>query len=265
MATPLAVKLLDPVYVYRFLLKDAGYLWRTGAPLALIGRYLGGRLAEGGVLRRHREQHEAFKARCASLQLSNDWFTGNIPHWLDAFAQAGLATRPRVDALEIGSWEGLSSYFVLATLPNAVMTCVDTWQGADEHRSGAAARAEVLSKVERTFDANLAPFRERLTKYKGPSYAYFNDHPGSARFDLIYVDGSHRADDVMIDALKSFELLRVGGLLIFDDYLWKYYDRAFDNPAAAINSFLKLKTGLYRFVHLCPALILQKVAASEPR
>jgi len=29
--------------------------------------------------------------------------------------------------------------------------------------------------------------------------------------------------------------------MIFDDYLWQYYPKDIDNPAAAINCFLKLK------------------------
>jgi predicted O-methyltransferase YrrM len=39
------------------------------------------------------------------------------------------------------------------------------------------------------------------------------------KFDVIYVDGSHLACDVLFDAVNSFKLLKVGGLMIFDDYL----------------------------------------------
>ena len=37
-------------------------------------------------------------------------------------------------------------------------------------------------------------------------------------FDLIYIDGSHRRDDVMVDSLLAWSLLREGGFIIFDDY-----------------------------------------------
>ena len=36
-------------------------------------------------------------------------------------------------------------------------------------------------------------------------------------FDFIYVDASHRAPDVLLDAVLAFQLLRIGGLIIFDD------------------------------------------------
>jgi len=41
-----------------------------------------------------------------------------------------------------------------------------------------------------------------------------------ATIDLVYIDGSHQAPDVLSDAVLGFQLLKVGGLMIFDDYLW---------------------------------------------
>ena len=37
-------------------------------------------------------------------------------------------------------------------------------------------------------------------------------------FDLIYIDASHYAPDVLSDAVLAFKLLKPGGILIFDDY-----------------------------------------------
>lgn len=41
------------------------------------------------------------------------------------------------------------------------------------------------------------------------------------RFDLVYIDGSHYSHDVLSDAVLSFPLLKVGGHMLFDDYLWR--------------------------------------------
>jgi hypothetical protein len=38
-----------------------------------------------------------------------------------------------------------------------------------------------------------------------------------ARFDLIYVDGSHVFEDVFIDAYFGFRMLNPGGVIVFDD------------------------------------------------
>src|SRR5205823_5527535 len=39
--------------------------------------------------------------------------------------------------------------------------------------------------------------------------------------DLVYVDGSHAACDVLSDLVQSFQITRVGGVIICDDYLWR--------------------------------------------
>jgi predicted O-methyltransferase YrrM len=36
-------------------------------------------------------------------------------------------------------------------------------------------------------------------------------------FDLIYVDGAHTFEHVVRDALYAIDLLRVGGVVVFDD------------------------------------------------
>jgi hypothetical protein len=63
-------------------------------------------------------------------------------------------------------------------------------------------------------------------------------------FDLIYVDGSHQASDVLTDAIIAFQLLRVGGVMIFDDYLWCMRptgeEDTLNMPKAAIDSFISL-------------------------
>ena len=40
-------------------------------------------------------------------------------------------------------------------------------------------------------------------------------------FDFVYIDGSHQAPDVLLDAILGFELLRTQGIIVFDDYLWQ--------------------------------------------
>lgn len=47
--------------------------------------------------------------------------------------------------------------------------------------------------------------------------------------------------------------------MIFDDYLWRYYSKDIDNPAAAINVFLKLKIGQYKIVRTYYQLIIEKI------
>ncbi len=239
-------------------LRNLRFLMRTDAPAGVFFRYLATALASGRNLAAYLEPQRVFREQMHSLRLSNDWFTHHIPYWLSVFDEYALASKGKLEAFEIGSWEGLSSYFILQSLPRVELTCVDTWEGADEHKSGYAATEQVLSNIESSFDANLAPFKARLTKYRGTSFSFFGENSRRNEFDLIYVDGSHHCDDVLVDAIKCFQMLKVGGLMIFDDYLWRYYPEAIDNPAAAISAFLRLKKGSYRLVRVYAQLIIEK-------
>jgi predicted O-methyltransferase YrrM len=262
-------KLFDPSAHWRFwrrILSDVSFFSETYAPLSVVMAYIKGRLISARLTKPYVAAQQDFKSLRPSLKLSNDWFTWCIPHWLSVFHDYKLHSKSKVDALEIGSWEGLSSLFILKTLANATLTCVDTWEGADEHKALDASTKEVLDHIETAFDTNLSSFKDRLIKYKGTSFSYFHNCTDRNMFDLIYVDGSHRCDDVIIDSIKCFESLKVGGIMIFDDYFWKYYARAVDNPAAAINIFLRLKKGsykivrLYRHLGISGQLIIEKTA-----
>jgi predicted O-methyltransferase YrrM len=236
---------LSPLAHYRFWRPYAmalRYLLRNDGPWFAVWAYATSHLANRRLGMAGQPAQQAFKAQvAASLTLSKDWFTFNIPYWEWIFAQCNLTPDRPLSILEIGSWEGLSTYYLLQHFPQASLTAVDTWEGADEHKSGVAATQEVLSQIEQAFDHNLAPYAARLTKYKGLSYQYYLAHPARPEFDLIYVDGSHYCDDVLIDALHSFARLKPGGVMIFDDYLWQHYPNSRHNPASAIHAFLRLK------------------------
>ncbi len=241
------------------IIKKIHYLKSTYAPNNIIISLIKAKFNKKKVVRPHLQAQSDFRKILSQLDISNDWFTNNIPFWLYTFNKYNLTSK-KINILEIGSWQGLSSYFILHSLPNATLTCVDTWEGSEEHKSGDAATKDVLSNIETSFDKNLSPFVDRLTKYKETSFSYFNNNSKRNIFDMVYVDGSHHCDDVVIDAVKSFEMLKVGGVMIFDDYLWQYYEKNIDNPAAAINVFLKLKQGSYKIVRVYYQLIIEKIS-----
>jgi hypothetical protein len=57
-------------------------------------------------------------------------------------------------------------------------------------------------------------------------------------FDLIYVDGSHTAVDVMIDLCFCANLLEVGGMMILDDYWHDISDIGGPGVKQAVDRFL---------------------------
>jgi predicted O-methyltransferase YrrM len=197
----------------------------------------------------------AFERASAHGEFSTTWFDASIPVWVPALAPHARATHP-ARVLEIGSWEGRSTLFFLSYLPGSHVTAVDSFAGGDEHAAGYE-----VSATERRFDANVAPFTGRVTKRKGLSGAQLAAlvAEGGERFDVVYVDGSHFADDTLLDALLGWRLLMAGGTMIFDDYLWRFerYGLA-RNPSAAVHLFLKLVAADHAVLHAGHQVLVRK-------
>ncbi|MCA3363470.1 MAG: class I SAM-dependent methyltransferase [Roseomonas sp.] len=210
----------------------------------------------------------------ADFQFTQDWFSHVIPSW-DFVIEHLKPTR----ILEVGSFEGRSACYLIEKCPRVVegpvsITCVDTWKGSIEHRPGGMAEA-IMTEVERRFDYNVrlsmarVPRRVSLRKVKQHSRDVLAGLIASGHlesFDLIFIDGSHEAHDVLADAVMAFPLLRVGGTLIFDDYIWS--DQAPQKrdpsrmPKPAIDAFVNIyhrKLAFYRGMPLWQ-FYLQKVA-----
>jgi hypothetical protein len=165
------------------------------------------------------------------LKVKNDWFSHNIPN-LDFFFKKDELYKKEVNALEIGSYEGNSSFFFLKYFDNLKLTCVDTFKGSDEHTN------KNFNIIFENFKFNTSSFTERIKVFRESSDSFFSKK-NDEMYDLIYIDGSHYCDDVLNDANNSFKYLNKNGYIIFDDFLWNYYPDINDNPIGAIKKFLK--------------------------
>lgn len=186
------------------------------------------------------------------LQFTNNWFEVTAqPSWELLVPQVN----PR-RILEIGSYEGRSTCWLIDTLANPLepldIHCIDSWSGGIEHQLGGVAPAD-MAAVEERFNANIkalvAAKRAKgmtlsVASHRGLSWQVLPKLLAEGLgglFDWIYVDGSHQAPDVLSDAVMAFYLLRVGGILCFDDYLWSEYSPIERDPLRcpkpAIDSF----------------------------
>lgn len=202
-----------------------------------------------------------------------DWFSHTERSLHRLFRTLGLADadqpRPR-RVLEVGCWEGRGTIWLLATLcrhPESTLTCVDTWDGGEQYRdvglhldrekhSPAAVEARFDDNVRRVTgvapldaeraDLDASGVAGKVRKMKGRSaemLARLRARPGGERFDVAYVDGSHAARDVMIDAAMGWELLRRGGVIVFHDYRWDRVARHMPRarcPRIAVDAFLEM-------------------------
>jgi predicted O-methyltransferase YrrM len=147
----------------------------------------------------------------------------------------------RVRVLEIGTWEGRSAVYFLNFLYQCNITCVDTFRGSlsllalPEHRKW----VRQLPYTEARFNRNVAQFGNRVKKIKGQSVPVLDALIARrCRYDVIYLDASHRYNDVAADSTRAWKLLRKGGVLIWDDYGWRPEYPSSERPKDAIDAFL---------------------------
>lgn len=228
-------------------------LWVASGRPSVIWHYfkdnLRYRLVDYGILATSAEKvaraRAEFDKHASQGQFSALWFDRNIVPWCLIFSKTFDRADP-VRILEIGSWEGRSTLFLLTYFPQGHVTAVDPWSGNEEHQEDVAWD---LQGLEIRFDKNVSPLAARLIKRKGLSSHILPELlDQEQKFDIIYVDGSHVAEDVLTDAINSWRLLNDGGLLIFDDFLWTSYERARANPAWPISLFLKYHEGEYNLL-----------------
>ena len=181
-----------------------------------------------------------------AYEFTTDWLRYNLANWRKIFSENRIET-----ILEIGSYEGRSTCWMIETLgahTDLEVSCVDSWSGGDEHQVGGRFESS-MPDVERRFDNNIAIASAKAThkvtvkKYKNLSNLGLADLIAERRapyFDLVYVDGSHHAPDVLTDSIMAFQVLKVGGIMMFDDYLWRLDPHILKRPKIAIDSFLNV-------------------------
>ena len=160
---------------------------------------------------------------------------------------ASFKGREPLAMLEIGSYEGRSAIWFLdnvLTHPSATLTCIDPF----------SARG-----IEPRFDHNLrvSGHAAKVEKLKGHSTVRLQELTGR-RFDIVYVDGDHRAAAVLLDAHMSWALLAPGGVLIFDDYEWAPEKAAEERPQMAVDLFVGALDGGCEVLHKSWQVLVRK-------
>ena len=153
-------------------------------------------------------------------EFTTDWLTHKLPRWFPALAPF---RDQAVQVLDVGSFEGRSSIAFLEYLPASRVTTIDMFVDAE---------------IEGRFDRNLAPYADRTCKVKGRAAQVLDDlHAKGEEFDVIYLDAGKRRDEVFAHSALAWPLLKVGGVLIWDDLLWERERPAAERPEYGIRHF----------------------------
>jgi predicted O-methyltransferase YrrM len=172
--------------------------------------------------------------------------------WRSVLATLG-GTPIRV--LEIGSYEGRSARWLLDNVKVAKLTCLDTFD--DEARNERFAK-NVGSECARQgiwCVAIAGPSQKTLSLLYGA-------HAETPEFDFVYVDGSHEAHDVVTDAVLAFRMLRVGGLMCFDDYIWSpgELDGGPHAPELGVRAFIATHQHMIEVLHVATQVWIRRTS-----
>jgi tetratricopeptide (TPR) repeat protein len=193
--------------------------------------------------------HQASELRgwffCAArgYQFTQDWFTHNIVVW--QYYLQDLANKPGINVVEIGSFQGMSTCWLLdhiLTQPTARITCID-WHFQKQYHPN-------IEKTEAAY---------KVTKFQGKSQEILPTLAADA-YDLAYIDGCHKATSVLEDTLLSWKLVKLGGLIIFDDYEWFEPETNVQVTKIGIDTFLSVFENQIEVLHKSYQLIVKKIS-----
>ncbi|OUL22762.1 hypothetical protein BV378_22830 [Nostoc sp. RF31YmG] len=205
-------------------------------------------------------QRQQYLKNCIykGYQFTQDWFSIHIYLWQQVLKN--FANLPNLKFLEIGSWEGRATSWLLdniLTHESAKITCIDTFKGSCEHQN---LDADCIKSLETRFDFNIAltGSADKVEKNVGISQEVLRTLPLDT-YDFLYIDGSHIASDVLEDAVLGWRLVKVKGVIIFDDYNWpEVKDNPTQHPKLAIDAFLTIFRDKIQIIFKGYQVIIQK-------
>lgn len=159
-----------------------------------------------------------------------------------------LAARARGLIVEFGTFRGRTTLNLALNAPECRIVTVDLGEATAEgtpdeiRKYGAYIPGELFLNAEKSV-------RERIEIVKGDStrldLSRFRQAAG-----LIFVDGGHSYEVCRSDSLKAFEMVRPGGVIVWDDYddTWPGVKKALDEIAASAKLRLLTQNGLVVYV-----------------
>ncbi len=117
--------------------------------------------------------------------------------------------------------------------PQSRLYCIDMWPpgaGGDQRYQRFLSNIDELEGHDRI---------EVLRQWSADGLRQL--HGRNIRADFLYIDGGHDAPTVLKDLVLGFDLVKVGGVVICDDYLWNDPQfggaRTLGRPKIAIDAF----------------------------
>jgi predicted O-methyltransferase YrrM len=192
------------------------------------------------------------------------WFENNIIHWMKDIGH--FAGSPGLRFLEVGCYEGLATCWLLENIlthDESQITCIDSFDfgGQGDMDMVINEMDHRTTDIQSRFDHNIrvSGNEHKVEKIIDFSQIALRSLPLSY-YDFVYIDGSHKAVDVLEDAVLAWRLLKEGGILTFDDYRWEGALDYRKCPKIAIDAFLEIYASQIAFIRRDYQVTIKKVA-----
>jgi predicted O-methyltransferase YrrM len=169
-----------------------------------------------------------------------------------------LPTEP-MNVIEVGCFEGFGTLKLNKLLCKnnlSKITCVDPFD--DVYVKGNTEFSDIDPIFVGQYDKfanNTLPIKDNIIIKKGYSHHVLPNLPFK-NYDFIYIDGDHSEDAVYNDGVNALNLIKSGGIILFDDYYWTHKSQITKNGIEKfISEFTEKITVLFRGPVQCAIMV----------
>ena len=178
----------------------------------------------------------------SSFDFTSNYFEGARLNFDKCIQVLGKVDR----VLEIGAHEGRSACYILENFLTDTGTLCSVDPQIDEvtrnrFNSNVALAKKPEQVVENLYDMSIPALSKLVARRQ--------------QFDFVYVDGDHHNQTVIADAVLGWQLLRQGGIMLFDDY---YPVLSEEGPKVGIDAFCMLYSNQFSWIITNHQIGLQK-------
>jgi predicted O-methyltransferase YrrM len=169
-------------------------------------------------------QEEAFQVRDTDVnipldkskynfQFTRNWFRQRNQVTWSTYLRPLLDPTKRLNVVQIGVFEFMDAAWLMQNVllnRQSVLHAIDPWEATTKLNS-----AYMEGCYKRALH-NASPWPHQVVFHRGYSQeilASFQD----GKYDLVVIDGDHRAPGVLADANHALRILKPGGIMVFDD------------------------------------------------
>jgi len=174
-----------------------------------------------------------------TIEFMTHWFEENAKDEWDTHLFPALDI-PIEAYLEVGLGEGHSMRWVLENMKPERAVAIDPYipKRKKETEHYAKLRQNALAQLKPWIDKKtlniITQKSQDVLRIFCHAYAHIIPDNG---FDLIYCDGDHRCLPTLVDCVLAWPKLKVGGIMIMDDYD-RRYQRGWPMSREGIDAFL---------------------------